>query len=175
MKSLFFIGSLIVAFALLINWGTQYVALNPHVLEQVASSTEQLSSSTISSLIDKVSSGQKTTTIYTASSSVKAFVADTDELRERGLSGSEQLLPGVGMLFVFDKPGKYGFWMKDMAYPIDIIWINEAKRVVGVTKNVLPSSYPFVFMPPSPVMYVLEMATSSVQTFGLTTGTALTF
>ena len=160
---------------IVIGLGNEYVALNPHILNQVASTTSTFSTTTVGALLEQVQAASKTTTIYTASSSVKAYIVDTDEAREKGLSGSEQLLPGVGMLFVFDNPGKYGFWMKDMKYPIDIIWINAEKRVVGVTKNVLPSSYPFVFMPPAPVKYVLEMATSSVGVFGLTTGSTLTF
>lgn len=51
--------------------------------------------------------------------------ATNDESRERGLSHRPSLERGTGMLFVFDTPGKYGFWMKDMQFPIDIIFIHE--------------------------------------------------
>lgn len=116
-----------------------------------------------------------TKTLYTATSSIKIFIADTDISREQGLSGVKTLLSGNGVLFVFDTPGKYGFWMKDMYFPIDMIWIDSNKKIVGVTKNVLPSSYPFVFMPPQAIVYVLEMNAGSVAEFGLTTGTTVRF
>src|SRR4051812_48326835 len=54
-------------------------------------------------------------------------VADTPEARERGPSGRESLPQGSGVLFVFDAPATYGFWMKDMRFPIDIVWLDEEK------------------------------------------------
>ncbi|MES2314396.1 MAG: DUF192 domain-containing protein [Patescibacteria group bacterium] len=115
------------------------------------------------------------TSIITSKGSVKAFVANTEASREQGLSGQDSLPNGVGMLFVFNSSGKYGFWMKDMSFSLDLIWIDANKKIVGVTKNVLPSSYPFVFMPPKDILYVLEMNAGSVTEFGLTTGTSLKF
>jgi uncharacterized membrane protein (UPF0127 family) len=117
----------------------------------------------------------ETTTLYASKGTVKAFIADTEHTRELGLSGQAQLPKGVGMLFVFDTPGKYGFWMKDMSFPLDLIWIDANKKIVGVTKNVLPTSYPFVFMPPKEISYVMEMDAGSVASFGLTTGTSVSF
>ena len=84
-------------------------------------------------------------------------IADTDALRETGLSGKISLAYGRGMLFVFEQPGFYQFWMKDMNFPIDIIWIGDDKRVVSVTPNATPESYPETFMPAAPVRYVLEV------------------
>ena len=115
------------------------------------------------------------TTLFAPKGSVKVFVANNDKDREQGLSDTTELPKGTGVLFAFEKPGKYGFWMKDMLYPIDIIWIGKDKKIVGVTKNVLPKSYPFVFMPPSDVLYVLEMNVGSVNVFGLTTGSTVKF
>lgn len=114
-------------------------------------------------------------TIYTSKGSVKALIADTDTLREQGLSDRATLPQGVGMLFIFDTPGKYGFWMKDMNFPIDLIWIDSDKKIVGVTENALPSSYPYMFMPPKNILYVLEMNTGSIENFGLKTGTSVKF
>lgn len=117
----------------------------------------------------------KTATIYSSKGTVKAFVAASAVEKELGLSGQTPLPSGVGMLFAFDSPGRYGIWMKDMSFPLDLIWIDSNKKVAGVTKNVLPSSYPFVFMPPKDILYVLEMGAGSVAPFGLTTGTTLKF
>lgn len=56
-------------------------------------------------------------------------VAKTAQDQALGLSGRESIGEGQGMLFVFDKSGKPGFWMKDMNFPIDIIWIKDNKVV----------------------------------------------
>lgn len=85
-------------------------------------------------------------------------VADTDEERILGLSGRTSLGENDGLLFVFKKEGKYGFWMKDMNFPIDIIWIGKDKKIVHVESNVLPSSYPKVFFPQELSLYVLEVS-----------------
>ena len=53
-------------------------------------------------------------------------VADTEALRERGLSGRSSLHEGSGMLFVFEEEGAWGIWMKGMQFPIDIIFADSA-------------------------------------------------
>lgn len=83
-------------------------------------------------------------------------VMNTDVLRMQGLSGREALPKGSGMLFVFDNPDTYGFWMKDMKFAIDIIWLNDAKEVIDIARNVQPNTFPHAFYPPVPVKYVLE-------------------
>ena len=83
-------------------------------------------------------------------------IADDDAERAQGLSGREALAPDRGLLFVFDEPAAAGFWMRNMNFPIDIIWIDGAWRVVGITANVSPDSFPQVFYPPEPIKYVLE-------------------
>lgn len=62
-------------------------------------------------------------------------VADTEALRTRGLSGRANLAQDHGMLFIFPVPNYYRFWMKDMKFPLDFIWINKGK-VVDLTENV---------------------------------------
>jgi uncharacterized membrane protein (UPF0127 family) len=76
---------------------------------------------------------------------------------EKGLSGVESLDENTGMLFVFDKEDKYGFWMKDMKISIDIIWLDSLKKVIYIEKNVSPDTYPKVFFPPENSLYVLEL------------------
>ncbi|MGB8161944.1 MAG: DUF192 domain-containing protein, partial [Nitrososphaeraceae archaeon] len=62
-------------------------------------------------------------------------IASNDELRIKGLSGSEKLHENEGMLFLFDKPSKQGFWMNEMKYPIDIIWLDSNSSVIHIEKN----------------------------------------
>jgi uncharacterized membrane protein (UPF0127 family) len=67
--------------------------------------------------------------------SLQVEVANTEAAREQGLSNRESLAPDSGMLFVFETPGQYAFWMKDMKFPLDFVWIRDG-RVVEVTSNV---------------------------------------
>lgn len=55
----------------------------------------------------------------------------------RGLSGRTELRPGRGMLFVYEQAQPIGIWMKDMRFPLDIIWIRD-NRIVHVEKNAPP-------------------------------------
>ncbi|MEK9171943.1 MAG: DUF192 domain-containing protein [Patescibacteria group bacterium] len=89
--------------------------------------------------------------------SIKVDVADTPETRTMGLSGRETLPEGTGMLFIFDSPVQDGFWMKDMSFAIDIVWIDEKSRIVGIEHEVTPETFPQVFYPNQPVKYVLEL------------------
>jgi len=84
-------------------------------------------------------------------------VADTDALRARGLSGHEPLAKGEGMLFVFSKSNQYGFWMKDMLFPLDILWFDANYQIVDVWEHADPSSYPKTVAPRVPAQFVLEM------------------
>src|SRR3989344_573955 len=66
---------------------------------------------------------------------IRVNLATTDAAREQGLSGRENLKEEEGMLFVFDYPDKYSFWMKDMNFPIDMIWIIENKKIIYIKKG----------------------------------------
>ncbi|MDA1038290.1 MAG: DUF192 domain-containing protein [bacterium] len=68
-------------------------------------------------------------------------VADTPLLRERGLSGKEKLDDKFGMIFLYDKPQSVGIWMKDMNFPIDIIWLRNGE-VVFIVKDAPPDDSP---------------------------------
>src|SRR3989344_8659942 len=81
-------------------------------------------------------------------------IADTPALRERGLSGRKLLLDDQGMYFIFDHPDVYPFWMKEMNFPIDIIWIGKHMSVVNITKSASPPSSPQTFVSSAPVLYV---------------------
>ena len=70
-----------------------------------------------------------------AGKELKLNIASTPQARAKGLSGRATLERNQGMLFLFTAPGVYGFWMKDMKFPIDIIWLND-RKVVDLTPNV---------------------------------------
>lgn len=92
-----------------------------------------------------------------------AEVADTVEKRMRGLGGKDILPDGHGMLFVFDKDNRLGYWMKDMRFPIDILWFDSRLRLVSIAENATPESYPKVYRPRRPARYVLEVPAGFVS------------
>jgi uncharacterized membrane protein (UPF0127 family) len=102
--------------------------------------------------------------------SVIAWVADNEILRSRGLSGVSNLSDSKGMLFYFDEPGIYGFWMKDMIIPIDIIWFNSSLETVYIEKGVATSTYPSIFFPKRPAKFALEVASGTASILGLKIG-----
>jgi len=96
-------------------------------------------------------------TIQIGDNLIKVSIADTKETQAEGLSGRESLGQDEGMLFIFEKPDKYGFWMKEMNFAIDIVWIDESKKIIGVEKNVEPETFPKTFYPENPIKYALEL------------------
>ena len=106
---------------------------------------------------------------------IQVDIADTAAKREQGLSGRKSLSDSEGMLFVFDTPGKYGFWMKDMNFALDIVWLDSEKHVVGVEKDISPDSYPQVFWPNEAIKYVLELPSGFAQRHSVDTGSQVNF
>jgi uncharacterized membrane protein (UPF0127 family) len=97
-------------------------------------------------------------------------VADTTYLQEKGLSGHAPLSENEGMLFIFNKPDTYGFWMKDMLFPLDIIWIGADMHVVHIENSLAPETYPTVYYPQSPALYVLEVSAGEAQKHNIKIG-----
>lgn len=91
----------------------------------------------------------------------------------RGLSGRADIPHDYGMLFVFARPDRYGIWMKDMLTPIDILWLSDNGLVVHVEEHVSPQTYPGVFKPPVPALYVLETRAGEAARKGWTVGSAI--
>ena len=101
-------------------------------------------------------------------------VADTIVSRTRGLSGRAGLKENEGMLFVFGSPDMHGFWMKDMKFPIDIVWI-RGEKIVGFAENTMPEPGKSllnlrVYYSPEPADRVLEIKAGLVEKFGLKIG-----
>lgn len=91
-------------------------------------------------------------------SKIEIQVRDTEEGRVRGLSNRQSLGLNSGMLFVFaQQSSKYCFWMKDMQFDLDIIWLNSKKEVVDVKYGARPESFPEQFCPSTDARYVLEI------------------
>ncbi len=104
---------------------------------------------------------------------VQASVADTFVARMVGLSNTPYLPSDMVKLFVFDSDGPQPIWMKDMQYPIDIMWVDRAGVIVHLELSVDPSTYPQRFTSPVPARYVLEANAGFATAHQITIGTSV--
>lgn len=90
---------------------------------------------------------------------VNVEIRDTPEERTLGLMFREYLDEKDGMLFIFEQPAEYSFWMKNMKIPIDIIFLNENKEIVTIHSSVPPcvSEECELYPPSEPALYVVEV------------------
>ena len=114
-------------------------------------------------------------TVYVDGTVVHVTIADSPQEREQGLSGRAQLPPDEGLLFIFGEPGAYGFWMKDMIFPIDILWFSAIRELIHVEELVSPDSYPTQYTPQGDSLYVLEVPAGFVEENEVNIGDKLTF
>lgn len=106
---------------------------------------------------------------------IRLLVAKTPSSREHGLSGYDSIAQDQAMLFIFPRSESVGFWMKDMKFPIDIVWIGANRKIAGISENISPNTYPKTFISPGDVQFVMEMNANAATKFGLKKGTALSF
>lgn len=93
---------------------------------------------------------------------IQAKISDETKEHQSGLADYSSLALGDGMIFVFDKSASYVFWMKDVEFAIDILWIDEAKKIVDIAPNVPPEPNKGEkdltrYKPKSDAKYVLEI------------------
>lgn len=110
-------------------------------------------------------------------STIRLELAADDPTREQGLMYRDRLAPDAGMLFLFPKAGEYPFWMKNTIIPLDMIWIDEQKRIVHVAHDVPPcTADPCPNYPPNAqAKYVLELAGGVAAKHRLADGNTLRF
>lgn len=161
----------------------------PFPSAEIASTTQRLEQETSTENVEGTASTSSTSDFNASQSAVSysmisikaplgtisAMVASTSEQQSLGLGQRDSLPANEGMLFPFASPGQYGFWMKDMRFSLDMVWISADKRVVMVSRDVSPASYPEVLYPPSPISYVLELNADFASKFGIATSTKLVF
>lgn len=92
----------------------------------------------------------------------------TSVARARGLGGREDLCERCGMLFLFDRAGPHAFWMKDMRFSLDILWIRGGVIVYSVQK-IAPSDVR-TFVPPVNAEMVVELTGGTMERLRLTDG-----
>jgi uncharacterized membrane protein (UPF0127 family) len=105
---------------------------------------------------------------------IDAEIAVTAARPPPGQSGRAGLAQGEGMLFLYDEPGRRGFWMPDMHFDIDIVWI-RADRVVHIESrvpHVVSGALP-TYRPDAPADTVLEVAAGTAERLGWRVGDAV--
>ena len=112
---------------------------------------------------------------YTVDLAIKA------EERQQGLSGRAFMAHDEGMLFVFEEEQPLHFWMKEMLFPLDIIWIDAQCRLIDVAADV-PTPLPGagneeipIAQSPLPARYVLEVNAGEAARNGLQPGDPVEF
>ncbi len=110
-----------------------------------------------------------------AGENIKVDLALTPDEQAKGLSGRGELKEQEGMLFVFEKPAKHVFWMKDMNFPIDIIWLNENREIVYIKTDARPELFPETYAPNENAKYVLEVVSGFSDKNNLKVGDQVQF
>lgn len=106
---------------------------------------------------------------------VMAEIADSPRVRSRGLSGHAPLSEKQGMLFIFPKPDRHQFWMKNMKFSIDIVWIDEG-RIVDIAPEVpvsVANDLP-IYTPRLPASSALELRAGFTERHGIKIGDKVT-
>lgn len=99
-------------------------------------------------------------------------LADNSEEWARGLSGRASLSANQGMLFLYPDKAERSFWMKDMNFALDIIWL-EDNKIIGWVADVPPPTAGAElerYLSPAPANEVLELPAGTAKLLNLTTG-----
>lgn len=127
-------------------------------------------------LLKEVTNSPYDTEILIGNTKIDAEVASGPEKLTKGLSGRESIKDGQGLLFNFSYPDTFPtFWMKDMRFAIDIIWINDGK-IIHIDKDVQPpksdtqSSELKLYRPPAVIDYILEVKAGFSDKGGISVG-----
>ena len=102
-------------------------------------------------------------------------IADNPDKMHLGLGGRRSLAADRGMIFIYGDSGQRCFWMKDMEFPIDILWLDAQKKVGHIEKSLDPDTYPQSYCPDVATRYVVELQSGVSQAAGIKSGDSLEF
>ncbi len=110
---------------------------------------------------------------------ISAEIRDNDEERMLGLMFRDKIPEDRGMLFIFDEDVNYSFWMKNMKFNIDIIFIDQNKKIVSITKDAFPCNKPDneceLYPSKKPYKYVIEVISGFVDKYNIKEGQRVYF
>jgi uncharacterized protein len=105
---------------------------------------------------------------------VRVEIADTDAARQYGLMYRRHLDRDAGMIFVFDAPQHLEFWMKNTIIPLDMIFADGKRKIVGIVRNAEPFSMSYDSVD-GDSQYVLEVNGGFCDRHGIKPGDTLHF
>lgn len=104
---------------------------------------------------------------------IQAEMAAGFSERRRGLMGRPALAADRGMLFLFERPGRLTFWMRGVVIPLDLVWLDSDRRIVGLSERTpvceSGSTCP-LFDGGAEAQFVLELAAGTAEANGLAIG-----
>lgn len=116
-----------------------------------------------------------TVTLRAGTHDYNLSIATTAAEQAKGLGDRTSLPVDEGMLFEFNDQATRCFWMKDMHFSLDIIWLSSAKKVVHIQPSASPATYPATFCPSQPAQYVIELNAGQAKAADIHTGQTLDF
>lgn len=122
-----------------------------------------------------IKSHKQSNTLVVNNAHIQIEFAKTQQQKARGLCCRDSLPKNSGMLFIYDQPGNYRFWMKNTRIPLDMYWINQENKIVHIEKNVKPETYPKSFGTDIPAQYILETNAGFADTHGIKPGDNVQF
>jgi hypothetical protein len=114
------------------------------------------------------------TNITFKNTTVRAEIVNTNSKRILGLSGRKNLEEGKGMWFDFEADTNTGFWMKEMNFSIDMLFLSKDFEIIYIKENATPDSYPETFGPSTPYRYVLEVPSGFSKKYSISLGDTVT-
>lgn len=121
------------------------------------------------------SSSSETIPLTIGGSVFIAEVARTPSELSRGLGLRPSLATDRAMLFVFPASEYQGIWMKDMRFPIDILWLDDTGEVADAREEVAPETFPKIFVPSRKSRFVIELSSGTVKKTGVKVGEIVKF
>ncbi|MBI5723716.1 MAG: DUF192 domain-containing protein [Planctomycetes bacterium] len=99
-------------------------------------------------------------------------IADTTELRTKGLAGRPNIPAGTGMLFVFPQPAMRSFWMEGCLVPLDLVYIDSDMRITDTHEMKIEPDLKGDILYPSgvPVQYALELPAGEIKRLNIKPG-----
>ena len=101
--------------------------------------------------------------------SITVEIADTPEARTKGLMQRWSLADFHGMLFIFDKPEVQRFWMHNTPLSLDMIFVDENRRILNIAESTTPMSKE-TYGSKGPAQYVVEVKAGFSKRHGIEEG-----
>jgi uncharacterized protein len=167
-----------VAIAVGVIAASSVLYFNPAITSMLSQPEDEQQELIISQEVRSGSNGYRQVNVTVNGMVLIADIAATDEQKIKGLSVKDSLAENEAMLFVYDNEAEHTFWMKDMKFPIDIIWIDTNKTVVHIEHNLQPCSSELLcpsYKPIDDSLYVLETVSGFAEKHDIAKGTPVDF